>query len=163
MKTVAILSALAAVSGLVSATPTKTTAQKPNKRADLPAVTASGNAFWAGKERFYIRGIDYQPGGSSGQDDPLADETVCKRDIAEFKKLGVNTIRVYMTDNSKDHDTCMNALADAGIYVILDANNPLYSPPLRRRALVQRQVPPERLRHHRRVRQVHEHARLLLG
>jgi beta-galactosidase/beta-glucuronidase len=57
----------------------------------------------------------------------LADEDVCKRDIAEFKKLGVNTIRVYMTDNSKSHDTCMNALADEGIYVILDANNPLYS------------------------------------
>jgi beta-galactosidase/beta-glucuronidase len=57
----------------------------------------------------------------------LADEAVCERDIAEFKKLGVNTIRVYMTDNSQSHDTCMNALADAGIYVILDANNPKYS------------------------------------
>jgi hypothetical protein len=59
--------------------------------------------------------------------DPLADTAGCQRDIAEFKKLGVNTIRVYMTDNSANHDTCMNALADAGIYVILDANNPLYS------------------------------------
>jgi hypothetical protein len=49
------------------------------------------------------------------------------RDLPKFKTLGVNTIRVYMTDNSKNHDTCMNALADAGIYVILDANNPLYS------------------------------------
>ncbi|KAB5539449.1 Glucanosyltransferase-domain-containing protein [Coniochaeta sp. 2T2.1] len=127
MKTVAFVSALAAVSGLVSATPTKTTAQKPNKRAELPTVTASGNAFWAGKERFYIRGVDYQPGGSSGNLDPLADEEVCKRDIAKFSKLGINTIRVYMTDNSKDHDVCMTALADAGIYVILDANNPLYS------------------------------------
>lgn len=59
--------------------------------------------------------------------DPLADEAGCQRDIAEFKKLGVNTIRVYMTDNSVNHDACMNALASAGIYVILDANNPLYS------------------------------------
>lgn len=84
-------------------------------------------AFFAGSTRFYVRGIDYQPGGSSGNSDPLADETTCKRDIAEFVKLGVNTIRVYMTDNSLNHDTCMNALADAGIYVILDANNPLYS------------------------------------
>lgn len=59
--------------------------------------------------------------------DPLADTAVCYRDIVQFKKLGINTIRVYMTDNSVGHDACMNALADAGIYVILDANNPLYS------------------------------------
>lgn len=59
--------------------------------------------------------------------DPLADEVACKRDIAEFVKLGINTIRVYMTDNSANHDVCMRALADAGIYVVLDANNPLYS------------------------------------
>lgn len=84
-------------------------------------------AFFSGSNRFYIRGIDYQPGGSSAMSDPLADETTCKRDIAEFQSLGVNSIRVYMTDNSVNHDTCMNALADAGIYVILDVNNPLYS------------------------------------
>jgi hypothetical protein len=59
--------------------------------------------------------------------DPLADSSICKRDIAEFQKLKVNTIRVYMTDNSKPHDDCMNALAAAGIYVIFDVNNPLYS------------------------------------
>jgi len=59
--------------------------------------------------------------------DPLADKAICTRDIAKFKELGINTIRVYITDNSKSHDDCMNALADAGIYVILDANNPNYS------------------------------------
>jgi len=84
-------------------------------------------AFWQDKTRFYIRGVDYQPGGSSQMADPLADSTVCKRDLEQFKKLGINTIRVYMTDNSVNHDECMNAFVDAGIYVILDANNPLYS------------------------------------
>jgi 1,3-beta-glucanosyltransferase GAS5 len=84
-------------------------------------------AFWAGSTRFYIRGVDYQPGGSSAQSDPLADPAVCKRDIAKFKELGINTIRVYIIDNSLKHDECMNALADAGIYLILDANNPNYS------------------------------------
>lgn len=59
--------------------------------------------------------------------DPLADKAVCERDLAQFKKLGINTIRVYTVDNSAAHDDCMNALADAGIYVIVDANNPLYS------------------------------------
>lgn len=59
--------------------------------------------------------------------DPLSDSTVCERDIAQFKSLGINTVRVYMVDNTANHDDCMNALAAAGIYLILDVNNPLYS------------------------------------
>lgn len=59
--------------------------------------------------------------------DPLADTTTCQRDIAMFKTLGINTVRVYIVDNSANHDECMTALADAGIYLILDVNNPLYS------------------------------------
>ncbi|KAK4122379.1 glycoside hydrolase family 72 protein [Parathielavia appendiculata] len=118
---------LATAFGLGVTKPTATTPEPPSKRASLPTVTVSGNAFWQGDTRFYVRGIDYQPGGSSRMQDPLTDTVVCKRDIAEFKKLGVNTIRVYITDNSADHDECMQALADAGIYVIIDANNPLYS------------------------------------
>ncbi|ERT01723.1 uncharacterized protein SPSK_05276 [Sporothrix schenckii 1099-18] len=120
------VAALSAVSG-VNAKPSRTLPELANRAASLPTVTASGNAFWADKTRFYIRGIDYQPGGSSDSKDPLADSDICNRDIAEFKKLGVNTVRVYITDNSKNHDACMNALADAGIYAILDVNNPLYS------------------------------------
>lgn len=84
-------------------------------------------AFYAGSSRFYIRGIDYQPGGASANEDPLADETVCMRDIAHFRDLGINTIRVYAVDNSKNHDRCMKALEDAGIYLVLDVNNPKYS------------------------------------
>lgn len=30
----------------------------------FPQVTVKGNAFFAGKDRFYIRGVDYQPGTS---------------------------------------------------------------------------------------------------
>lgn len=44
-----------------------------------------------------------------------------------FKKLKINTIRVYSVDNSKNHDECMNALKDAGIYLALDVNTPKYS------------------------------------
>jgi len=127
MRSSVLVPALATLLGLGSAKPTATEQEPPSKRASLPTVTASGNAFWQGDKRFYVRGIDYQPGGSSAMADPLADTTVCQRDIAQFKKLGVNTIRVYITDNSANHDECMNALADAGIYVIIDANNPLYS------------------------------------
>jgi len=84
-------------------------------------------AFFAGDDRFYVRGVDYQPGGSSDVKDPIADEAGCLRDVAEFQKLGLNAIRVYTVDNTANHDACMNALADAGIYLILDLNTPLYS------------------------------------
>ncbi|KAL8916628.1 MAG: hypothetical protein Q9208_008387 [Pyrenodesmia sp. 3 TL-2023] len=79
-------------------------------RATLPKVTVKGNAFFAGSERFYIRGVDYQPGGASDAADPIADLTKCRRDIAD-----------------KDHTECMKELADAGIYLALDINTPKYS------------------------------------
>jgi len=44
-----------------------------------------------------------------------------------FKKLKINTVRVYTIDNSQSHDACMNALAAAGIYLALDVNTPKYS------------------------------------
>ncbi|KAL5091795.1 hypothetical protein Trisim1_002608 [Trichoderma cf. simile WF8] len=126
MKGLALLSAVAGL-GAVMASPTPSKDSPPSKRASLPAVSASGNAFWADGKRFYLRGIDYQPGGAAANEDPLADPKTCLRDIKNFQDLGVNTIRVYAVDNSKDHDQCMNALADAGIYLVLDVNNPGYS------------------------------------
>jgi len=93
----------------------------------LTPVTTKGNAFFAGNERFYIRGIDYQPGGSDGTSDPLADAASCKRDIVYFKQLGINTIRVYNVDNTANHDDCMKALDAAGIYLAVDVNTPKYS------------------------------------
>lgn len=95
----------------------------------IQPIEVKGNAFFVNgsKERFFIRGVDYQPGGSSDLFDPLADKTTCERDIKYFKELGLNTIRVYSIDNTADHDDCMEQLADAGIYVILDVNIPYAS------------------------------------
>lgn len=120
MKTFAIAAALAASA---AASPTANV----QKRASITPITVKGNAFFAGNERFYIRGVDYQPGGASAAKDPIADADGCKRDIAKFKELGINTVRIYTVDNSADHDECMNALADAGIYLALDVNTPKYS------------------------------------
>jgi len=120
MRSVSLLTALAAASA-VQAKP----AQK--RQSSVTPITVKGNAFFKGNERFFIRGVDYQPGGSSLNLDPLAFPDICKPDIEKFKDLGINVIRVYSTDNSLDHDECMNLLAEAGIYVVLDANNPLYS------------------------------------
>ncbi|KAK5992374.1 1,3-beta-glucanosyltransferase gel1 [Cladobotryum mycophilum] len=126
MKGFAFISALSVI-GAASANPTPSQNEPPSKRASLPQVSVSGNAFYANGKRFYLRGIDYQPGGAAANSDPLADSSVCQRDIKHFKDLGVNTIRVYAVDNSQNHDTCMNALSDAGIYLVLDVNNPQYS------------------------------------
>ncbi|KAL9618719.1 MAG: hypothetical protein Q9160_006598 [Pyrenula sp. 1 TL-2023] len=121
MKTAVSLATVAAVATTALA------GVAPVKRASTPVVSVKGNAFFAGNSRFYMRGVDYQPGGSSDVADPIADVNGCKRDIQEFQKLGLNTIRVYTVDNTVDHDECMNALADAGIYLILDLNTPKYS------------------------------------
>ncbi|KAF2467870.1 1,3-beta-glucanosyltransferase gel1 precursor [Lindgomyces ingoldianus] len=99
----------------------------PRKSGNLTPVTVRGNAFFAGEERFYIRGVAYQPGGAADAADPLLDIKSLKRDIENFKKLGINTIRVYTIDNSQDHDEGMKLLDDAGIYLALDANTPKYS------------------------------------
>jgi len=97
------------------------------RASSLTAITTKGNAFFQGSDRFYIRGVDYQPGGSSDVADPIADEAGCNRDIPYFQKLGINTIRVYTVDNTANHDACMTALANAGIYLVLDVNTPKYS------------------------------------
>lgn len=97
-----------------------------NSTSGTPPINVTGNAFFNTQtgERFYIRGVDYQPGGSSNLTDPLADLTTCKRDIPVFQDLGINTIRVYTVDNSLNHSDCMQMLQDAGIYLILDVNTP---------------------------------------
>ncbi|KAF2851874.1 glycoside hydrolase family 72 protein [Plenodomus tracheiphilus IPT5] len=94
---------------------------------NLTPITVKGNAFFAGDERFYVRGVAYQPGGAADAKDPLLDIEGLKRDVANFKSLGINTVRIYTVDNSKNHDEGMKMLADAGIYLALDANTPEYS------------------------------------
>lgn len=86
-------------------------------------------------EPFFIKGVDYQPGGAAeinGTNDPLSDPDKCARDIALFKDLGINTIRIYSVNPELNHDKCMTMLASAGIYLILDVNTPLQNQHLNR-------------------------------
>lgn len=117
---------LSAFSILNSGVVASSASRNSTSNSSTPIIEISGNAFFNSEtnERFYIRGVDYQPGGSSNLTDPLAHIDICKRDIPVFQDLGINTIRVYTVDNSLDHTECMQMLSDAGIYLILDINTP---------------------------------------
>lgn len=88
-----------------------------------PAVKASDDG-----EVFFLKGVDYQPGGLSaytGNDsdgDVLLDADTCFRDAYVLQQAGVNVIRTYTVNPNVNHDECMSILNAAGIYVILDVN-----------------------------------------
>ncbi|RLV90691.1 pH-responsive protein 1 [Spathaspora sp. JA1] len=96
-----------------------------------PEIEVVGNKFYFSNNgsQFLMRGIAYQQNPASDTDgngykDPLADKDACKRDVEYLKELNTNTIRVYALDPTKDHDPCMQLLAEAGIYVIADLSEP---------------------------------------
>jgi len=104
----------------------------------IPKVTRTGRYMYSEDgNRFYIKGIAYQeqgdvevsPDNPFGEPstfiDPLAIPDACNRDLPFLQDLGVNTIRVYSVDSTLNHDDCMKAFSDAGIYTIIDLSLPL--------------------------------------
>ena len=71
---------------------------------------------------------DFSSNGSTAGNnqyiDPLADSAACARDVPLMQALGLNTIRTYAVDPTQDHSSCMEALQNAGIYVISDLSAP---------------------------------------
>lgn len=59
----------------------------------------------------------------------MIDTTQCTLDAALMKTLGANMIRVYHVDPSKNHDGCMKAFSDNGIYTIIDLDTVRTNPP----------------------------------
>ncbi|EFP84791.2 uncharacterized protein PGTG_10262 [Puccinia graminis f. sp. tritici CRL 75-36-700-3] len=101
-----------------------------------PRITRVGRYLYdANGNRFYIKGVAFEApklpnvnrGGLNRADliDPLADINACNHAIKNFKRLKINTIRVYSYYPEIDHSACMNALEKSGIYVIADINPPL--------------------------------------
>ncbi|KAE8445766.1 hypothetical protein EG329_012824 [Mollisiaceae sp. DMI_Dod_QoI] len=84
--------------------------------ASLPTVSVKGSKFFAGGEQFFLKGVAYQ--GTPA--DPLINTNQCQLDAKSMQEIGTNSIRVYHVDPYGDHDGCMAAFSDAGIYVWLD-------------------------------------------
>ncbi|KAI7190793.1 glycoside hydrolase family 72 protein [Hortaea werneckii] len=83
----------------------------------VPTIAAKGSKlFLDNGEQFFVKGIAYQ----RTEDDPLATPEQCKLDASLMQTLGTNSIRVYHVDADADHDGCMQAFADAGIYAWID-------------------------------------------
>ncbi|PLB53226.1 hypothetical protein P170DRAFT_125780 [Aspergillus steynii IBT 23096] len=81
-----------------------------------PITPVGSKFFHEDGTQYYIKGVAYQ----LTPEDPLVNTDQCERDIARMAELGTNAIRVYHVDPDADHDGCMNALADAGIYLFVD-------------------------------------------
>jgi len=83
----------------------------------IPTISVKGSKFFTSDgNQFYVKGIAYQ----LVADDPLVDATQCGNDASLMKTIGTNSIRVYHVDASKNHDNCMQAFSDAGIYIWVD-------------------------------------------
>lgn len=97
---------------------------------NLAPILPKGNRFFHSVtgEHFPIKGIAYYPRPNDGplsisnSVDFYTDDyrSLWEADIANFRRLGVNTIRIYAVDPSINHDNFMCALQEAGIYVILE-------------------------------------------
>jgi hypothetical protein len=56
---------LSALGAAISPVFASVVARQSGSKGKLTPVTVKGNAFFAGDERFYVRGVAYQPGLSS--------------------------------------------------------------------------------------------------
>ncbi|KAL5364334.1 Glucanosyltransferase-domain-containing protein [Aspergillus floccosus] len=85
--------------------------------ASVPTISAVGSKFfYEDGQQYFLKGIAYQ----RTPQDPLIDTDQCQRDVSRMAELGANAIRVYHVDPAADHDGCMKAFADAGIYLFVD-------------------------------------------
>ena len=91
--------------------------------AALDPISIKGSKFfYPNGTQFYIKGVAYQ----LDPKDALADAEQCQLDAQLMQQLGINTIRSYRIDPTTNHSACMNEFNAAGIYVLVDLENPTF-------------------------------------
>ncbi|KIM98324.1 carbohydrate-binding module family 43 protein [Oidiodendron maius Zn] len=98
--------------------------------ADVDPIVIKGSHFFykTNGSEYFVQGVAYQyPAADLANADPLAVPAGCTRDIPHLLAVRTNLISVYSVNPELDHSACMTALADAGIYVLLDLANTTYS------------------------------------
>ncbi|KAI5206393.1 hypothetical protein E4T39_02407 [Aureobasidium subglaciale] len=96
-------------------------------------ITIRGRYFYKGDERFFVRGVVYQPSRQDDSrddiNDPLSDDRIqeLQQSIPLFTELGLNTLYIYSIDNKKPHAEAMTLLEKAGIYVVATVATPFCS------------------------------------
>ncbi len=110
-------------------TPLYTYTNTNQRNNNLDPITIKGYKFFnsiTGKN-VLIKGIDYYPRPNAGllninSVDFFTNEYrhIWERDIPFFQELGVNAIRLYSVDPDYDHSDFMCALAQVGIYVLVE-------------------------------------------
>lgn len=100
----------------------------------IEPIVAKGSKLFKGNSQWFVKGMLAESIHQSSsranhrkgiayqlvEDDPLINTEQCQLDADLMKTLGANAIRVYHVDASADHDGCMSAFADAGIYTWID-------------------------------------------
>lgn len=95
---------------------------------NITPITISNNLFMCGTEQWAPKGVGYQPKDfvdPINDSDNLADikALLDPTNTLGFHAMGLNAVRIYQIDPTKDHQKVMDAFAAAGIYVLVGAVN----------------------------------------
>ncbi|KAF2647237.1 glycoside hydrolase family 72 protein [Lophiostoma macrostomum CBS 122681] len=91
----------------------------------LPTISTKGSKFFTSDgDQFYIKGIVYQfyTLGTN-----LVNGDQCKIDADAISELGANLVSVYAVDPTVNHDECMEAFEEKGIYVMIYMSTPSFT------------------------------------
>jgi len=102
-----------------------TKSTKKSTPFDITSISISNNLFKCGSTQWAPKGVCYQP---TDFVDPISDDNLpaiqallAPSNAYGFAAMNINAIRVYQVDPTKKHMLVMNALAEAGIYVLVGA------------------------------------------